>query len=156
MICSTSLTTGPKPPHRDGRMVASRYTRKVQPCRRTYRPRRSRSTRRPKRRPGHLGRARPVHFHRRQRVPQGARPGGRDAVRDEGQDAGARREDGEIAGKSTWGDRTLTIDPTDLEHIAPLPDSNPARGRLSCNFKKMIGAECQSWSNRAKSIQQFR
>ena len=117
-ICSTScrptLTTGPKPPHRDGRMVASRYTRKVQPCRRTYRPRRSRSTRRPKRRPGHLGRARPVHFHRRQRVPQGARPGGRDAVRDEGQDAGARREDGEIAGKSTWGDGTLTIDPTDL------------------------------------------
>ena len=81
---------------------------------------------------------------------------GRDAVRDEGQGAGARREDGEIAGKSTWGDGTLTIDPTDLEHIAPLPDSNPARGRFSCNFKKMIGAECQSWSNRAKSIQQFR
>ena len=32
MICSTSCrpkwTTGPKPPHRDSRMVASRYTRK--------------------------------------------------------------------------------------------------------------------------------
>lgn len=46
---------------------------------------------------GHPGRAQPVHVHRRQRVPQGARPGGRDAVRDEGQDAGARRGNGEIA-----------------------------------------------------------
>lgn len=38
-----------------------------------------------------------VHVHRRQRVPQGARPGGRDAVRDEGQDAGARWGDGRVS-----------------------------------------------------------
>lgn len=31
---------------------------------------------------------------------RGARPRGRDAVRDEGQDAGARRGDGELAGRS--------------------------------------------------------
>ena len=39
------------------------------------------------------------------------------------------RQNGEIiAGRSTWGDRALTIDPSDLERIAPLAGFKPSKG----------------------------
>ena len=67
---------------------------------------------------GHPGRARHFHVHRRQRVPQGARPGVWDAVRDEGQDAGARRGGGEIA-----GNRLEAIEPSRLTQ--PILSTSP-------------------------------
>ncbi|MED9798887.1 MAG: hypothetical protein UFX66_04350, partial [Collinsella aerofaciens] len=38
-------------------------------------------------------------------------------------------------------DRVLTIDLFELESIAPLPVLNPAKGRIFCNYKKMIGQD---------------
>ena len=50
------------------------------------------------------------------------------------------RQNGKIiAGRSTWGDRALTIDPSDLERIAPLAGFKPSKGGEYYAIAKTIG-----------------